>query len=112
MLTSEHDWVAVATGGNFSVARKRDGGALVLNPAASRNELGHGPGPNTVVPKMVGTNHDWRDVAASGASTLALRADGTLWIWGEEGRVLTLRIATAQISPCPPGWATTPTGWP
>ena len=33
----------------------------------------------------VGTQADWRTVAAGEAHTVAVRADGTLWAWGSNG---------------------------
>lgn len=33
--------------------------------------------------KRIGSDTDWVDVAVGGSSTLALKADGTMWGWGE-----------------------------
>src|SRR6185295_2524236 len=45
-------------------------------------QLGNGPGPNTTRPVQVGTNQDWAAATCQGSSTLGLRTNGTLWVWG------------------------------
>ena len=48
-------------------------------------QLGLGTLASTNQPVRVGTNANWRVVAAGGYHTAALRADGTLWAWGYNG---------------------------
>jgi hypothetical protein len=88
---SEHDWVEGCAGANFTIARKRDG---TLWAKGAYENLGIGLNPQSWIgsgsstyPTMVqvGTKHDWKAIStgASSASVLALRADGTLWTWGD-----------------------------
>jgi ABC-type transport system involved in multi-copper enzyme maturation permease subunit len=72
-IGSEHDWVeGRAGGGNVFIARKRDG-TLFWERGGHENLV------------QVGTNRNWKAIrtTASNANVLALRADGTLWTWGD-----------------------------
>jgi alpha-tubulin suppressor-like RCC1 family protein len=35
-----------------------------------------------LIPKQIGTDHDWKVIAAGSIFALALKQDGSLWIWG------------------------------
>ena len=63
------------------MALKRDG-TLWAWGDNSAGQLGNGPGPNTTNLVQVGTNQDWAAATCQGASTLGLRTNGTLWVWG------------------------------
>jgi ABC-type transport system involved in multi-copper enzyme maturation permease subunit len=92
---SDQDWVQACAGANFVLARKRDG---TLWDKGAYENLGIGPAPNgfyygyngrsfrgdSPVMAQVGTNRDWKAISTGGSSAnvLALRADGTLWTWG------------------------------
>ena len=45
--------------------------------------LGLGKVESTTRLRRIGKDTDWVDVAAGGSHTLALKADGTIWGWGE-----------------------------
>lgn len=77
------DWVAVAAGVNHSLALRADG-TLWAWGANYQGRTGLGlAGGTTLVPTQVGTGTDWVAVAAGVYQSLGLRADGTLWAWGD-----------------------------
>jgi len=79
-------WVKVSAGGRFSLALKSDGTIW----STGRNNLGQlGQGTIDTTPSNVfiqtGTDTDWVNVEAGEAHCLALKRDGTLWSWGNNG---------------------------
>ena len=85
------DWVAVAAGRSHSLARRADG-SLWSWGGNSSAQLGSvaWPGTDPVwhnVPQRVGpAGTRWADFAGGGTMTLAVRADGTLYSWGDNDR--------------------------
>jgi alpha-tubulin suppressor-like RCC1 family protein len=91
---TDRDWMEVRATEDSIMARKRDG---TLWSRGKAETLGNGSDPIDKPQKkdgrpenglvQVGTNHDWKGIStgASSARVLALRADGTLWTWGEFG---------------------------
>ncbi|HEY3860357.1 MAG TPA: ABC transporter permease subunit [Verrucomicrobiae bacterium] len=80
----DHDWAEVQAGVNFCVARKKVGTLWAWGDNSQR-QLGNGAESAPITePAQVGRNRDWTAINAGIFSpyTLALRADGTLWIWG------------------------------
>jgi alpha-tubulin suppressor-like RCC1 family protein len=78
------DWVQVSAGRWHSVALKSDG---TLWAWGTGNHLGTGNSgndqyPDQHSPVQVGQASDWRHVSAGQDHTLAIKADGTLWSWG------------------------------
>ena len=79
------EWKAVSGGYHFSVGIKTDGtlwewgnnSDFVSNPNQGTNVI------NSVIPKQVGSASDWVFVAAGYYHALAIKADGTLWAWGD-----------------------------
>jgi len=107
---------SVSAGGEHSCAVRSEGGAWCWG----RNTFGQigngttGPGPKT--PTRVGTSDDWHAIAAGGASTCGIRANGTLWCWGlnhrgqlgdgtTKSKSSPIRVGTAS------GWASVSAGW-
>jgi alpha-tubulin suppressor-like RCC1 family protein len=82
------DWSALSAGGNHTLAVRSDGTLW----AWGRNEscqlgLGTVVSCNDTtgyrsVPTQVGGDADWAAVAAGDSHSLALKADGSLWAWG------------------------------
>ena len=83
-LASDHgEWMAVAAASYNTLALKRDG-TLWSWGLNDYGQLGRGTadvvaGPT---PLQVGHRHDWTVVSAGYGDSFALRADGTLWAWG------------------------------
>ena len=77
--------VAIAAGGTFALALKRDGTMLAWGNNAS-GQLGDGTAPNDhVTPVAVvglGARQPIKEIAAGGSHSLATRADGSTLAWG------------------------------
>jgi alpha-tubulin suppressor-like RCC1 family protein len=75
-------WQKISTGAEYSMALGVDGtlwawgfngnGQLGINSANLSEDL----------PVQVGTENNWLDVSAGSFHCLALKEDGTLWVWG------------------------------
>ena len=80
--TGATNWSAIATGGYHTVALKSDG-TLWAWGYNGYGSLGDG----TIVSKSAPTQEatgatDWSVIAAGGFHTIAIKADGSLWAWG------------------------------
>lgn len=73
----------IAAGGDHTVVLKKDGTlwAWGLNDSYQLGDGGILAFRNT--PVQIGTDTDWKEVAAGYKHTIALKADGTLWAWGD-----------------------------
>lgn len=81
-LTVRAPWAAVVAGGNQTIARKADG-SLYGWGSNLIGQLGDSTTTDRNTPTQVsGGITTWRQVAMGDQFTLALRADGTLWAWG------------------------------
>ncbi len=75
-------WVAIAAGGDHTVALKSDG-TLWAWGYNFFGQLGDGTTTNKTTPVQVaGGGNTWVAVTAGGNHTVALKSDGTLWAWG------------------------------
>jgi hypothetical protein len=76
-------WTAVAAGDTHSMARRSDGTLWTWGGNAT-GQLGNGAvaGPDVLAPAQIGTQ-SWASVSAGGGHSAAIRADGTLWTWGD-----------------------------
>lgn len=77
------DWMALAAGEHHTLALKTDGSLW----AWGDNTYGQlGTNQATLVqtlPTQVGTDKNWKTVAAGDYHSLALKTDGTIWAWGD-----------------------------
>ncbi|PJJ59985.1 RCC1 domain-containing protein [Hymenobacter chitinivorans] len=81
-------WASVACGFSHTVAVRADG-TLWTWGRNNYGQLGNGSSSGTIVqrtPVQVGTATTWRSVKAGIYHTLALKADGTLWAWGDNSQ--------------------------
>ena len=83
---SDENWSAIAAGSVHSLALKDDGTLW----AWGRNrdgQLGFGDPDfdEQHTPAQVGADDDWAVVAAREEHSLAIKNDGTLWAWGDNG---------------------------
>jgi alpha-tubulin suppressor-like RCC1 family protein len=85
-IGSGKTWKAIAAGYGFSLALKKDG-SLWAWGANSYGQLGLGLTSlgfpiSAIVPTQVGNSSDWAEIAVGDQFSLALKTDGTIWIWG------------------------------
>ena len=79
------NWKGVAAGIRYSLAVGTDGTLWAWGQNNS-GQLGDGTANTRFVPTQVGTSTDWAAVMAGAFDTsLALKSDGTLWGWGNNG---------------------------
>jgi alpha-tubulin suppressor-like RCC1 family protein len=80
------NWMSVSTAPDNSVALKKDGSLWVWGNNVNA-ALGVGKTANSSVytPTRVGKDNDWVKATASQHMILAIKKDGSLWIWGRKG---------------------------
>ena len=80
----DSNWQAVVTGSNFSLGLKKDS-TLWSWGHNSDGQLGNGQSGNSLTlntPTQIGTDSNWVFVAAGNNNSVAIKADSTLWTWG------------------------------
>jgi alpha-tubulin suppressor-like RCC1 family protein len=82
-IGTANDWVKVHAGYSSSYGIKADG-TLWAWGANGSGKLGTGNG-NWVIatPTQIGTATNWLSVSDGWYHTIALKTDGTLWVWGD-----------------------------
>ncbi|MCL2607760.1 MAG: hypothetical protein FWD92_04320, partial [Methanomassiliicoccaceae archaeon] len=109
-------WISVSAGWDHTVGIKEDGtlwawgrniGLLGIDDSGS--------GTSVSSPVQVGTATDWASVSAGSHYTMALKSDGTLWVWGSNyNGQLGDGTNTDILSPTQMGsdkWTSTSNGW-
>ena len=86
-IGSDADWLAIAAGGGFtgghSVALKKDGSLWIWGNYCPKATLTIIMGAALATqPTRVGSDHDWKQIAAGDGLTLAVKKNGTLWALG------------------------------
>ncbi len=81
-IGNERDWKGASAGGNHSLGLKASGSiwAWGSNP---KGQLGLGNNVSHNTPQRIGRERNWISVSAGqNGHSLGLKADGTLWAWG------------------------------
>lgn len=86
----QNDWAATSAGSDFSVALKRDGSLWAWGNNRDYQLGTETPEPFVSEPIRIGTDTDWATVRGGQFSTVALKTDGSLWMWGGQRYVLTI----------------------
>jgi len=108
--TSDNDWSAIAAGDSHSLALKADGTLWSWgsnsNGQLGQPGLGAGKGINQPTPTPVGSDRNWSGISAGSLNSLALKRNGTLWSFGDNGhgqlgagQNALLSISPVQTSP-------------
>lgn len=82
---TDRDWASVSGGEKHSIALKANGSLW----AWGHNILGQvGSGSTSfdpvLEPTRIGTANDWKHADAGGYFSTAVKADGSLWVWGDD----------------------------
>ena len=88
-VSGGHHWAKMAAGPTHTLAIREDG-TLWSWGGNNSGQLGLGYSGDSPVyveslPNQVGTDSNWACVAAGGDFSLAVKQDGSLWAWGENG---------------------------
>lgn len=83
-IGTDNDWADMACSRfwGYSAFAIKTNGTLWSWGENSAGQLGIGNTQAQTLPVQVGTDTDWKQVAAGVSSVLALKADGSLWGWG------------------------------
>ncbi len=82
-IESSSKWKIVSAGFHHTAAIKEDGSLWVWGTNFS-GELGLGySGGNSLLPVQLGTEKNWKHISLGYSHTLALKKDGSQWVWGE-----------------------------
>ena len=76
-------WVSIVAGGQYALGLRADGALWTWGHNAD-GQLGVADGDTTdrYAPTQVGGSVNWSTVAAGQDHSLGMRADGSLWTWG------------------------------
>ena len=85
LISSTTPWVSFSAGANFSLGVKADG---TLWSWGSNINAQLGQGNNAInaannIPTQIGNEANWVFANAGNLSGAAVKADGTLWMWGD-----------------------------
>ena len=96
------NWASVSLGYNFCIAIKTDGTLWSWGNGAD-GRLGQGSTTNRSSPVQVGALTNWSKISSSqrGEFCIAVKTDGTLWGWGNNGygQIGLNSTTTPQLSP-------------
>ena len=108
-------WTSVAFGQQQGYGIKSDGTMWAMGQDSDNGELGQNetPGASRSSPTQVGTNTNWKTTVASSGAVMAVKTDGTAWIWGdnEQGQLAQNEGGTGQDSRSSPTQIGTATNW-
>ena len=112
-IDADLDWASVSAGDNFTVAIKTDG-SLWSWGNNTFGQLGNGTkGSNrgSNIPVRIGTDSNWVSVDAGLWHTVAIRTDGSLWIWGDTNNITDGGRGAMSVTITHPTQVGTETGW-
>ncbi len=76
-------WRSISAGWLHTLAIKQDG-SLWAWGYGRYGQIGDGSTwQNTYAPVKIGSDQDWKNISAGTVSSMAIKANGTLWGWGE-----------------------------
>jgi alpha-tubulin suppressor-like RCC1 family protein len=80
-----NNWASVSAGTYHTLALRRDGTLWAWGDDSQRQIGATSIATQQNTPVQVGTDANWVSVSAGTYYSLAIKADGTLWAWGENG---------------------------
>lgn len=98
------EWQVISNGNSHCLGIKKDG-TLWSWGYGNLGALGTGRfiTTNSLTPKQIGSDKNWKSVVAGGSHSLALTTDGVLWTWGsnERGQLGIGKLASKRHDPFP-----------
>lgn len=82
VVSGEHAFESVVAGGRHTCALTADGTAYCWGDNDGQGQLGTGDNDDRLVPAMVTGGHSFVDLAAGGAHTCGVTAEGEAYCWG------------------------------
>jgi alpha-tubulin suppressor-like RCC1 family protein len=79
------NWLNIAAGYYFAAGVKNDGTLWTWGQGTSYGALGLGNTTNYSSPKQVGTGTTWSKISCGQSFVTAIKNDGTIWSWGQNG---------------------------
>jgi len=79
----ENNWAFVSAGDWQGMAIKTDGTLWAWGRNAGSFILGDGSGVQQNSPVQIGEDNDWAYIDLGGGHAIALKKEGSLWVWGE-----------------------------
>ncbi|MCL2171470.1 MAG: hypothetical protein FWB71_04895 [Defluviitaleaceae bacterium] len=95
-----YNWKSISAGEQHSLAIQADG-SLWAWGANTSGQLGNGTNVASFVPIHIGVGYEWK-IAQAGSSfrfSVAIRADGSLWAWGQDIGAATGVIPSQSLVP-------------
>ena len=78
----DNDWAFISAGSHHALGIKTDGSLWAWGRGAS-GQLGQGSDLTARhIPTRVGTDNDWAFVSGGNHHSLAIKTNGSLWVWG------------------------------
>ena len=104
-------WAKVQAAYYIGMALQSDGTLFVWGTNHD-GQLGLGTATSStvVLPTVLGTSK-WIDITASTVTSAAIKADGTLWAWGDNGTTAWFGIATTTLNSLSPVQVGSSTNW-
>jgi alpha-tubulin suppressor-like RCC1 family protein len=84
-IGTETNWSQICADYGRILCLKTDGSLWTWDPFEHFNFASSADNNGSPVPRMVGTDRDWRMIATGGKNNFALKNNGTLWEWEAEG---------------------------
>lgn len=103
-IGTDTDWKMIAAGGSHSLALKANG-TLWSSGSNYRGQTGilTDRGFPLIGLQKVGIETEWKAIAAGGEQSVAIKNDGTLWVWGKIGNGTndgsTVQVKISSINP-------------
>ena len=84
-IGSDSNWRSVAAGQDFNLAIKNDGTLWGWGRNSNYGQAGVGSTADISTPRQIGTDSTWKMVVAGRTHAAAIKNDGSLWLWGNNG---------------------------
>ncbi|MBN2159377.1 MAG: PASTA domain-containing protein [Spirochaetes bacterium] len=84
-LISDSKWKTVSAGFTHSLGIKADGTLWSWGQKDCEDMDSGNSTTNNIFPIQIGEDNDWVDISSGKLYSLAIKSDGSLWVWGQNG---------------------------